>query len=66
MPKSGTGHADGIGFRGHIYVMHQKKSSLPLGNNMIELSNIDSYHQTLIHMAYHGCAYIVLYKWIDT
>ena len=56
MPKSGTGHADGIGFRGHIYVMHWNNSSLPLGNKMIELSNIDSYHETLIHIAHHGCA----------
>ena len=23
---------------------------------MIELSNIDSYQETLIHIAYHGCA----------
>ena len=47
MPKSGTGHADAIGFRGHIYVMHWKNPSLQLGNKMIELSNIDSYHETL-------------------
>ena len=31
IPKSGTGHADGIGFRVHIYVMHWNNSSLPLG-----------------------------------
>ena len=51
MRKSGTGHADGIGFRGHNYVMHSKNSSLPSGNKMIELSNIDSYRETLIHIA---------------
>ena len=56
MPKSGTGHADWIGFRGHIYVMHRNNSSLPLGNKMTGLSNIDSYHETLTHIAYHGCA----------
>ena len=28
----------------------------PFGNKMIELSNIDSYHETLIHIAYHGRA----------
>ena len=56
MRKSGTGHANGIGFRGHDYVMHSKNSSLPAGNKMIELSNIDSYHETLIHIAYRGCA----------
>ena len=48
MPKSGTGHADGIGFRGHIYAMHWNNSSLQLGNKMIELPNIDSYHEMLI------------------
>ena len=53
--KSGTGHADGIEFRGHNYVMHSRNSSLPLGNKMIELSNIDTYHETLIHIAYRGC-----------
>ena len=56
MPKSGTGHADAIGFPGHIYVMHWKNPSLQLGNKMIELSNIDSYLETLIYIAYHGCA----------
>ena len=55
MPKSGTGHGDGLGFRGHIYVMHQNNSSLPLGNKMVELSNIDSCHETIIHIANHGC-----------
>ena len=53
---SATGHADGIGFRGHIYAMHWNNSSLPLGDKMIELSNIYSYHETLINFAHHGCA----------
>ena len=56
MPKSGTGHANAIGFRGHIYVMHWKNSSLQLGNKMVELSNINSYHEPLIYVANHGCA----------
>ena len=34
MPKSGTGHADAIGYQGHIHVMHWKSSSLQLGNKM--------------------------------
>ena len=54
MPKSGTGHADAIGFRGHI--MHWINSSLQLGNKMAKLSNIDSYHETLIYIANHGFA----------
>ena len=45
MRKSGTGHADGIGFRGHNYVMHSKNSSLLSRNKMIALSNIDSYSE---------------------
>ena len=56
MPKSGTGHADAIGFRGHIYVMRWKNSSLQLGNKMVELFNIDSYHEPLMCVANHGCA----------
>ena len=56
MPKSGTGHADAIGFRGHIHVMHWNNSSLQLGNKMAKLSNIDSYHETLIHIANYGFA----------
>ena len=56
MPKSGTGHADAIGFRGHIHVMHWNNSSLQLGNKMAKLSNIDSYHETLQHIANHGFA----------
>ena len=59
MPKSGTGHADVIGFLGHILVMHWKNSSLQLGNKMAELSDIDSYHETLIHIANHGCAWSI-------
>ena len=34
MPKSGTGHADAIGFRGHIHVMHWNNSSLQSRNKM--------------------------------
>ena len=56
MPKSGTGHADAIGFRGHIHVMQWNNSSLQLGNKMAKLSNIDSYHETLIHIVNHGFA----------
>ena len=56
MPKSGTGHADAIGFRCHIHVMHWNNTSLQLGNKMAKLSNIDSYHETLIHNANHGFA----------
>ena len=59
MPKSGTGHADAIGFLGHILAMHWKNSSLQLGNKMAELSDIDSYHETLIHIANHGCAWSI-------
>ena len=56
MPKSGTGHAYAIGFRGHIHVMHWNNSSLQFGNKMAKLSYIDSYHETLIHIANHGFA----------
>ena len=55
-PKSGTGHADAVGFRGHINVMHWNNSSLQLGNKMTKLCNIDSFHETLIHIANHGFA----------
>ena len=57
--KSGTGHADAIGFLGHIHKMHWKNSSLQLGNKMAELSNIDSNHEILIHIANHGCAWSI-------
>ena len=53
MPMSGTGHADAIGFRCHIHVMYWNNSSLQLGNKVDKLSNIDSYHETLIHNANH-------------
>ena len=43
MPKSGTGHADAIGFRGHIHVMHWNNSSLQIGNKMAKVSNSDSW-----------------------
>ena len=50
MPKSGTGHADAVGFRAHIHVMHWNNSSLQLGNKMAKLSNIDSYHETHLYI----------------
>ena len=59
MPKSGTRHTDTIGFRGHMYVMHWNNSSLQLWNKMVELSNIDFYHEAFIHIAYHGCACLI-------
>ena len=64
MSKSATGHADAIRFWGHIHAMHCRNSSLHLGNKMVESSNIDSNHETLVHFGHHCsasyiCAHII-------
>ena len=64
MSKSATGHADAIRFWGHIHAMHWRNSSLHLGNKMVQSSNIDSNHETLVHFGHHCsasyiCAHII-------